>query len=82
MLNQQQKIESGRKEMPKKEGAKKEALKAAAAKGARPRNKKGTTYECRVCGYRIIVDEACGCAEEHVFVCCNEPMKKKRATAK
>jgi hypothetical protein len=31
----------------------------------------------RVCGYRIIVDEACGCAEEHVFVCCDKPMKKK-----
>jgi len=68
--------------MPKEKRTKKELLKAAATKRARPRNKKGTTYECRVCGYRIIVDEACGCAEEHVFVCCDQPMKKKRAVAK
>jgi hypothetical protein len=39
--------------------------------------KKGESFECGVCGYRLIVDEACGCAEEHVFVCCNKPMKKK-----
>lgn len=68
--------------MPKKGGAKREASKAATTKEVKLRNKKGTTYECRVCGYRIIVDEACGCAEEHVFVCCGGPMKKKRATAK
>jgi hypothetical protein len=39
--------------------------------------KKGASLECGVCGYRLIVDEACGCAEEHVFVCCDQPMKKK-----
>lgn len=38
--------------------------------------KKGDTYRCGICGYRIVVDEACGCAEEHVFVCCDKPMKK------
>jgi hypothetical protein len=32
--------------------------------------------ECRVCGYRVIVDEACGCVEEHVLVCCGQPMAK------
>lgn len=32
--------------------------------------------ECRVCGYRVIVDEACGCAEEHVLVCCGQPMAR------
>ncbi len=36
----------------------------------------GQAYECGVCGYRVVVDEACGCAEEHVFVCCDKPMKK------
>ncbi len=51
-------------------------------KQVKAKNKKGTTYECRVCGYRIIVDEGCGCAEEHVFVCCGQPMKKKRTVAK
>lgn len=40
--------------------------------------KKGQPYECGVCGYRVVVDEACGCAEEHVLVCCEQPMKKSR----
>jgi len=31
---------------------------------------------CGVCGYRVVVDEACGCAEEHVLLCCGEPMIK------
>jgi hypothetical protein len=38
--------------------------------------RKGQAYECGVCGYRVVVDEACGCAEEHVFICCDKPMKK------
>ncbi len=38
--------------------------------------KKNDAYECRICGYRIVVDEVCGCAEEHIFVCCDKPMKK------
>jgi hypothetical protein len=44
--------------------------------------KKGETYECRVCGVRVIVDEICGCVEEHTFICCKKPMKKKRAKKK
>jgi len=44
--------------------------------------KKGEAYECSACGYRVVVDEACGCAEEHVFVCCDKPMKKKAAKKK
>lgn len=39
--------------------------------------KKGETYECGVCGVRIVVDEACGCVEEHAFICCMKPMKKR-----
>jgi rubrerythrin len=50
--------------------------KASKAEKAKARIKKGDAYECGVCGYRIIVDEVCGCAEEHVFVCCNKKMKK------
>jgi len=30
--------------------------------------------QCGVCGYRLIVDQACGCVEEHVLMCCNQPM--------
>ena len=33
-------------------------------------------FQCGVCGYRVVVDEACGCVEEHVLVCCNQPMTK------
>ncbi|MCX7975178.1 MAG: hypothetical protein N3B16_11895 [Candidatus Aminicenantes bacterium] len=68
--------------MAKKCGVTKKAESTAInPKKAKPKNPKGATYECRVCGYRIIVDEACGCAEEHVFVCCNQPMKKKKVAA-
>ena len=63
------------------------AVKKATKKTAKPAKKKKTTvkvkkgdaYECRVCGYRLVVDEVCGCAEEHVFICCEKPMKMKRA---
>jgi len=40
---------------------------------------KGERYECGVCGYRVVVDAGCGCAEEHVLVCCGKPMKKAAA---
>jgi hypothetical protein len=49
---------------------------AKAKKKAVRKTKKGEAYKCGICGYRIIVDEACGCAEEHVFLCCEQPMKK------
>ena len=50
-------------------------------KAAKPagKTKKGSGYECGICGFRIVVDEACGCAEEHIFVCCDKPMKKAAA---
>lgn len=41
--------------------------------------KAGDGYECRVCGYRIIIDHVCGCAEEHVYLCCGKAMKKTPA---
>jgi hypothetical protein len=50
---------------------------AKAKKKAVQKAQKGESFQCGICGYRIIVDEACGCAEEHVFVCCDKPMKKK-----
>jgi len=39
--------------------------------------KKGPALECGVCGYRVIVDQACGCVEEHTLICCGQPMTKK-----
>lgn len=65
---------------PEKKVVKTAAKKAAAKpakKKAPARAKKGDAYECRVCGARVIVDEVCGCVEEHVFICCEKPMKKK-----
>jgi hypothetical protein len=41
--------------------------------------RKGEAYECGICGYRVVIDEACGCAEEHVMICCDKPMKKAAA---
>ena len=56
--------------MPAKIRKMKKAAKPAPKKG------KGGAHECRVCGYRVVIDEACGCAEEHVLICCGQPMKK------
>lgn len=33
-------------------------------------------FVCEVCGYRLIIDKDCGCAEEHVILCCGQQMKK------
>ncbi len=60
----------------------KTAAKKAPAKKRVTKPKKGQNYECGICGYRIIVDEVCGCASEHVFICCEKPMKKKRTVKK
>jgi len=53
---------------------KKKAPKARAK--AKPKAKPQPKLECRVCGYRVVIDEACGCAEEHVLICCGRPMAK------
>jgi len=48
----------------------KKAVAKAAPKAQAPK------LACEICGYRVIVDEACGCVEEHILLCCGEPMKK------
>jgi hypothetical protein len=60
----------------KKEVTKKAPVKKAAAKG---KNKVGLGYTCGVCGLSVTVDEDCGCVESHDIICCETPMKKKRA---
>jgi hypothetical protein len=70
----------------KKTAAKRAAKPRTAKKTARPAAKKKAPakaakdlrYECNVCGFRVIVDEFCGCVEEHVILCCNKPMRKRR----
>jgi len=49
-----------------------------AAKAKTSVKKKNPALQCKVCGYRVIVDQACGCAEEHALICCGQPMTKKR----
>jgi hypothetical protein len=53
------------------------ATKKAKKPAPKPKAKPKNALECGVCGYRVVVDEACGCAEEHVLICCGEPMVKK-----
>jgi hypothetical protein len=53
--------------MPVKKAKPKAAPKTKPAKAA---------YECRVCGSYAVIDPVCGCAEEHLFICCGAPMKK------
>lgn len=59
-----------------KKAAKSKAKPKARPK-AKPKAKPAPKLECGVCGYRVIVDETCGCVEEHVLICCGEPMVKK-----
>jgi hypothetical protein len=68
----------------KKAATKTRAKKAAPKKTAKakaPAKKKGPALECGVCGYRVIVDQACGCVEEHALLCCGQPMGKKAKKA-
>jgi hypothetical protein len=55
----------------------KKAAPKKTAKAKAPAKKKSPGLECKVCGYRVIVDQACGCAEEHALLCCGQPMAKK-----
>ncbi len=66
------------KKTAKKSPAKKKK-KAAPKKKTSAKIKKGQAYECHVCGLRVVVNNVCGCVEEHALICCKKPMKKKRA---
>jgi len=60
-----------------KPGAKPKTKKAAKpVKKAAAKAPKGPALACAVCGYRVIVDQACGCVEEHVLLCCGQPMAR------
>lgn len=43
---------------------------------------KGDAYECGVCGMAVVVEEPCGCGEEVVLMCCDEPMKARKSKTK
>ncbi len=59
-----------------KTAAKKTPAKRTSSK---PKTKGGDRYTCEVCGLAVTVDETCGCAETCDLICCETPMKKKRA---
>jgi hypothetical protein len=61
--------------MPAKAKAKSKKA-AKPVKKAAPKAKKAPKLECRVCGYRVVIDQSCGCVEEHVLLCCGQPMNK------
>lgn len=65
---------------PVKKVMKKKAVKRTVEKVAAPAPKQVTALECRICGYRLIIDRECGCAEGHVMVCCGQPMEKTETT--
>ena len=58
------------------EAKKKVSKPKKAAKSKAPAKKK-PALECEVCGYRVIVDQTCGCVEEHTLICCGQPMGKQ-----
>jgi hypothetical protein len=66
-----------RSTMPVK--AKKKVAKPKKAVKRKAPAKKKPTLECGVCGYRVVVDQECGCVEEHALICCGQPMSKKKA---
>ena len=71
------KVAKSKKVVKSKSPAKKKVAKPKKVVKSKVQAKKEPKLECRVCGYRVIVDETCGCAEEHVLVCCGQPMNKK-----
>ncbi len=58
---------------------KKAVAKRAKKTVARRKTKVGDSYACEVCGLSVIVDDDCGCVDACDIVCCETPMKKKRA---
>ena len=57
----------------------KTAVKKAVQKVSKKGVKKGEGYKCSICGLAVTVDEVCGCADVCDIICCEAPMKKKRA---
>ena len=63
--------------MAVKKAVKKKA--PAKRRAARGKTKAGDAYVCGVCGLAVTVDEVCGCIDTCDIICCETPMKRKRA---
>ncbi len=44
--------------------------------------KKGEQYKCDECGLVVLVENPCECDETCELICCEEPMKPVKASAK
>lgn len=58
--------------------------KAATVKAVPSKKKatKGDSYVCEVCGFSLIVDEDCDCAEAHEIICCGKSMSTRKTKVK
>ena len=58
--------------------------KGTTVKKASPKQRaaKGDSYVCDVCGFSVVVDEECGCAEVHEILCCGKPMTARKTRVK
>lgn len=61
----------------KKAGARKSGASRTVSKG---KKNAGDQYTCETCGLGITVEEECCCVNPCDLVCCDSPMKKKRAS--
>jgi hypothetical protein len=43
---------------------------------------KGEEYKCNECGLVVLVENPCECGDECEIMCCDQPMKPLKATAK
>jgi hypothetical protein len=69
-----------KKKTVSKAKAKKKTTVAAKTKKktAKPKIKKGSKYQCSVCGIAVRVDEVCGCVDVCDIICCGKQMKPKK----
>jgi hypothetical protein len=44
--------------------------------------KKGEQYKCDECGLVVLIENPCECEEACELICCEEPMKPVKASAK
>jgi hypothetical protein len=58
---------------------KKAVAKRAKKAPAKAATKVGDSYACGVCGLAVTVDDVCGCVDACDIICCEKPMKRKRA---
>jgi len=61
---------------PAAKAAAKATTKTVAKKAVVP---KGSRYTCNVCGMVVSVDTTCGCVDACDLICCEKPMKLKKA---